>query len=66
MGGARGAWGGVVRDLLGLVLGLAEQIAEGLGWWRDWQRTWSPVSFWLAVFVFAGLALVVLMTVVGR
>lgn len=55
-----------MRDLLGLVLGLAEQIAEGLGWWRDWQRTWSPVSFWLAVFVFAGLALVVLMTVVGR
>lgn len=55
-----------MRELLGLVLGLAEQVAEGLGWWRDWQRSWSPVSFWMAVFVFAGLVLVALMTVVGR
>ncbi len=46
-----------MRELLALFLGLGEDVAEGLAWWRDWQRTGSPVSFWLAVFVFAGLAL---------
>ncbi len=55
-----------MRNLLGVVLGLAGQMAEGLGWWRDWQRTSSPVSFWLAVLVFAGLAAFGLMYLLVR
>ena len=45
-------------NILQGVLSFAEHVIEFLRWREDWNRTWSPVSYWLAVAMFAVLVLV--------